>query len=99
MIAARFLSFAVPRSTVRRARNVNLQPVFFFCATLAQPAKVYLPHISTRWGSEMKLIVAVILFVGAAFVASADTVVMKNGDRLTGTVVKSDGKQLTVKTD
>jgi putative salt-induced outer membrane protein YdiY len=47
----------------------------------------------------MKLIVAVILFVGAAFVASADTVVMKNGDRLTGTVVKSDGKQLTLKTD
>ena len=42
---------------------------------------------------------AVILFVGAALAASADTVVMKNGDRLTGTVVKSDGKQLTLKTD
>ena len=47
----------------------------------------------------MKFLLAVILFLGAAFAASADTVVMKNGDRLTGTVVKSDGKQLTLKTD
>jgi Protein of unknown function, DUF481 len=47
----------------------------------------------------MKFLLAVILFVGAAFAARADTVVMKNGDRLTGTVVKSDGKQLTLKTD
>ncbi len=47
----------------------------------------------------MKFLLAVILFAGAALAASADTVVMKNGDHLTGTVVKSDGKQLTLKTD
>jgi hypothetical protein len=34
-----------------------------------------------------------------AFVAHADTVTLANGDRLTGTIVKSDGKQLTLKTD
>jgi len=31
--------------------------------------------------------------------ASADTLTLKNGDRLTGAVVDSDGKQLTLKTD
>lgn len=34
-----------------------------------------------------------------ACVASADTVVMKNGDRLTGIVEVSDGKNVTLKTD
>jgi putative salt-induced outer membrane protein YdiY len=47
----------------------------------------------------MKFMLALLLFVAAAFAASADTVALKNGDRLTGTVVKSDGKQLTLKTD
>jgi putative salt-induced outer membrane protein YdiY len=35
------------------------------------------------------------LFLGAAW---ADQVVMKNGDRITGTIVKQDGKTITVKT-
>jgi hypothetical protein len=34
-----------------------------------------------------------------AFAVSADTVVMKNGDRLTGIVEVSDGKNVTLKTD
>jgi putative salt-induced outer membrane protein len=34
-----------------------------------------------------------------ACVASADTVVLKNGDHLTGTVETSDGKNITLKTD
>jgi hypothetical protein len=29
----------------------------------------------------------------------ADQVVMKNGDRVTGAIVKQDGKTITVKTD
>ncbi len=29
----------------------------------------------------------------------ADQVVLKNGDRLTGSITKSDGKQLVIKTD
>ncbi|MGP8245652.1 MAG: hypothetical protein ACLQVN_14175 [Bryobacteraceae bacterium] len=32
-------------------------------------------------------------------VAWADQVVMKNGDRLTGSIIKKDGKNLTIKTD
>ena len=47
----------------------------------------------------MKFLAGVLLFFAAAFAASADTVVMKNGDHLTGTVVKSDGKEVTLKTD
>ena len=47
----------------------------------------------------MKFLAGIILFVAAAFAANADTIVLKNGDHLTGTVVKSDGKQVTLKTD
>ena len=32
-------------------------------------------------------------------IARADEVVMKNGDRVTGTIIKQDGKTITVKTD
>jgi len=41
------------------------------------------------------LFVAMIL----ACTARADTVTLQNGDRLTGTIVKSDGKELILKTD
>ena len=34
-----------------------------------------------------------------ASVARADMLVLKNGDHLTGTIVSSDGKELTLKTD
>jgi putative salt-induced outer membrane protein len=37
--------------------------------------------------------------LAVACVASADTVVLKNGDHLTGTVETSDGKNITLKTD
>ena len=42
-----------------------------------------------------------LLFVSTilAHTARADTVTLQNGDRLTGTIVKSDGKELTLKTD
>jgi putative salt-induced outer membrane protein len=42
-----------------------------------------------------------ILFVFLAFaaVAAADTVTLKNGDRLTGAIMDSDGKDITLKTD
>ena len=44
-----------------------------------------------------KLVVC--LFLLLAIPALADQVVLKNGDKLTGTVVKSDGKTLVLKTD
>ncbi len=43
-------------------------------------------------------LVSVALFVFAQF-SAADQIVMQNGDRLTGTIVKSDGKELVIKTD
>src|SRR3984885_16381664 len=46
-----------------------------------------------------KIFFGVAAVVCAAFVARADTVILKNGDHLTGTIVKSDGKVLTLKTD
>lgn len=45
-----------------------------------------------------KLVVTVLLLmmIPSAF---ADQIVLKNGDRLTGSITKSDGKQLVIKTD
>jgi len=37
--------------------------------------------------------------IALVIVASADTVTLKNGDRLTGVLVSSDGKELVLKTD
>jgi len=44
---------------------------------------------------------AVLLAIAGGFVsaARADLIVMKNGDRVTGSIVKQDGKQITIKTD
>jgi putative salt-induced outer membrane protein YdiY len=42
---------------------------------------------------------ALITFVGLSSAGFADQVTLKNGDRLTGTVVKSDGKTLVLHTD
>jgi putative salt-induced outer membrane protein YdiY len=43
--------------------------------------------------------VCMIAFLLAGIGARADVLVMKNGDRVTGTVVKKDGKSITLKTD
>jgi putative salt-induced outer membrane protein YdiY len=40
-----------------------------------------------------------VVFLGLSLVCSADQVTLKNGDRLTGSVIKSDGKTLTLHTD
>src|SRR5580700_9908508 len=39
------------------------------------------------------------MFLGLASAAFADQITLKNGDRLTGTVVKSDGKVLVLHTE
>jgi putative salt-induced outer membrane protein len=43
--------------------------------------------------------IVVFLWLLAALPALADQVTLKNGDRLTGSIVKSDGKELVIKTD
>ena len=40
-----------------------------------------------------------IAFLGLSLISFADQITLKNGDRLTGTVVKSDGKTLVLHTD
>jgi len=44
-------------------------------------------------------VLALIAFLGLSTFSFADQVTLKNGDRLTGTVVKSDGKELVLHTD
>ena len=39
------------------------------------------------------------VFLALATVAAADTLTLKNGDRLTGAIMESDGKDITLKTD
>ncbi len=46
-----------------------------------------------------RLIAWTILLLTLCVASFADTVTLKNGDRLTGSIVKSDGKVLTLKTD
>ena len=47
----------------------------------------------------MRKLFVVILLLSLAIPVFADTVVLKNGDKLTGTIAKSDGKTLVLKTD
>src|ERR1700679_188994 len=49
----------------------------------------------------MKALFVLLLFASAvvAPASRADTVALKNGDHLTGTITGSDGKELTLKTD
>jgi putative salt-induced outer membrane protein YdiY len=49
---------------------------------------------------SLRKLAALLFFVSLALVpAWADQIVMKNGDRVTGSVVKKDGKDLHIKTD
>jgi len=44
-------------------------------------------------------LLALMVFLGLSSFSSADQITLKNGDRVTGTVVKSDGKTLVLHTD
>lgn len=44
-------------------------------------------------------VISLVVFLGLASGAFADQITLKNGDRLTGTVVKSDGKTLVLHTE
>jgi putative salt-induced outer membrane protein YdiY len=46
-----------------------------------------------------KLLTILFVFLASAAAAAADTVTLKNGDRLTGLILDSDGKDITLKTD
>jgi putative salt-induced outer membrane protein YdiY len=48
---------------------------------------------------SVRFLFVTFLLCGVATLAFGDQVVLKNGDRLTGTIVKSDNKSLSIKTD
>jgi len=47
----------------------------------------------------MKFFMTFLLLMALGVASRADTIVLKNGDHLTGTIEHSDGKQVTLKTD
>jgi putative salt-induced outer membrane protein YdiY len=47
----------------------------------------------------VRLLAIFFVFLALASVAAADTLTLKNGDRLTGAILESDGKDITLKTD
>src|SRR5580698_4373742 len=71
------------------------------CAQFTCSSQLH-PNTNSCPGEIMKLRQFIGIFAAAMALASAavaDTVVLKNGDHLTGTVEVSDGKDVTLKTD
>ena len=65
-----------------------------------QPVSLAMKSYRFYSGGRMsKFPVLLILFVFGSAAAYADQISLKNGDRLTGTIVKSDGKTLLLHTD
>lgn len=48
---------------------------------------------------NLKFLSAFVVFLALTSIAGADTVTLKNGDHLTGAIMASDGKNITLKTD
>jgi hypothetical protein len=64
--------------------------------------RVKLERLGERRGHRTRMRACLVVLVSAlalASVARADTLTLANGDRLTGKIVKSDGKELTFETD
>jgi hypothetical protein len=55
--------------------------------------------LNGRYFTRIAQCLFLLISMALGLTARADTVTLANGDRLTGTIVKSDGKQLTLKTD
>jgi hypothetical protein len=69
-------------------------------AKIARRARsVYVRALTRPYSVRVTQSLFLIVCMALAFTARADTVTLDNGDRLTGTIVKSDGKVLTLKTD
>lgn len=56
-------------------------------------------HGKLQWKATIAQCILLVAIAALACTARADTVTLQNGDRLTGMIVKSDGKELTLKTD
>jgi putative salt-induced outer membrane protein YdiY len=73
-----------------KSRNVAAEVSLFSCITPIT-ASSQEDFVSTRFSALLLLLLAV--------PALADQIVLKNGDRLTGSIKKSDGKVVVMKTD
>jgi putative salt-induced outer membrane protein YdiY len=73
-----------------KSRNVAAEVSLFSCITPIT-ASSQEDFVSTRFSALLLLLLAV--------PALADQIVLKNGDRLTGSIKKSDGKVVVIKTD
>src|ERR1700719_701091 len=65
------------------------------------PSTSSAPDRAPKSRSRGRIVQCLLLFalVALACAARADTITLQNGDRLTGTIVKSDTKELILKTD
>src|SRR5215813_4523742 len=67
-----------------------------------QPAPLsFTLNVLTYWRSFMRssLLLTTFISVFLVFPAAADQVTLKNGDRMSGTIVKSDGKTMVLHTE
>ena len=62
-------------------------------------SRVHVQVSKRRWAGIIARCVLLIAATALACTARADTVTLQNGDRVTGMIVKADGKELTLKTD
>src|ERR1700675_475865 len=63
------------------------------------PSKSQIRKSTLRRTAMRRGLLCAILALAAALAAKADQVTLKNGDRLTGSIVNSDGKILLIKTE
>src|ERR1700682_3983446 len=70
-----------------------------FRSPAERPAKTQFRKLIPRRTSMRRSFLCAILVLAAALAARADQVTLKNGDRLTGSIVNSDGKTLLIKTE
>src|SRR5580698_678271 len=67
-----------------------------FCADLLYISEFLIGENALKNG---RILTILFVFLAYAAAAAADTVTLKNGDRLTGAILDSDGKDITLKTD
>src|SRR5438270_13985780 len=79
-------------------------PLFFdsyFCSKIIPgPRLSFASHCSVFWRHVvLRNFVTLAVFFGFSLASFGDQITLKNGDRFTGSVVKSDGKTLVLHTD
>ena len=74
-------------------------PLYFPAVSFKRPTRMKKYNHMLMSSLKSSRFVLPLCLAGLAMNASADQVVLKNGDRVTGSIIKKDGKNLTIKTD